>query len=136
VTPSDWNETAKGLAGFVHSFRVLVERGAVPLKFRDDPESAREETASPLVVGVFGNDNQFGDLAEQEVDLIRSDVQDADLEELAFALSEDGASWAMLIGAAKDRYRTAAARAFQRELLQIFLEDVVWRAWRQVQPRD
>jgi hypothetical protein len=136
MTQSDWDETAKGLAGFVHNFRVLVERGAIPLRFRDDAASIREEARSPLVVGVFGNDNDQGPSAGREVELIRDELKGAALEELGFGLNEDGSSWAMVIGAGKDRFQTVAGKVFHRELLQIFLEDLVWRAWRSVNPPE
>ncbi len=127
----DWNETAKGLAIQVRKSQITVERGAVPLRLVD--ESARPPRFvedGPLVLGVFGNDNYLADRkARQEVELLRQRLKETEARELGFGMSEDGLTWALLVGADRNRYKTAPGRALQRELLKVFLEDAVWHAW-------
>jgi hypothetical protein len=47
-------------------------------------------------------------------------------------VSDNGQTWALLVGTDKDRYQTRAGRALQKELLKASLEQIVWNAWRQV----
>ncbi len=120
----DWNETARGLAGFVQKFRFLVQRGVVPLQVETEEPVRRDEF--PLLFGVFGEE---AGLEHQEAESIRQQLQeDPGLHELGFGVSGDGSTWAMLIGADQTRYHTEAGRALQRELLKVFLEDAVNRA--------
>ena len=127
----DWNETAKGLATQVRKSQITVERGAVPLRLVD--ESARPPRFiddGPLVLGVFGNDNYLADRkARLEVELLRQRLKETEARELGFGMSEDGLTWALLVGADRNRYKTTPGRALQRELLKVFLEDAVWHAW-------
>jgi hypothetical protein len=127
----DWNETAKGLATQVRKSQITVERGAVPLRLVD--ESARPPRFiedGPLVLGVFGNDNYLADRkARREVELLRQRLKETEARELGFGMSEDGLTWALLVGADRNRYKTGPGRALQRELLKVFLEDAVWHAW-------
>ncbi len=138
MTRNDWNETAQGLARHVRERFSFVPRGAVPLRFIDDSAGpAHFLDDGPLVVGIFGNDNYLADLkARRVVTLVRQRLREAAVEELGFGLSHDGAAWALLAGADSRRYHTAAGKTFQRELLKIFLEDLVWKAWQAVLEED
>jgi len=126
MTGHDWNETAREVAGFAQQLRPLVDRGAVPLQI--DSQETREEE-EPVLVGIFGNDNNPGNSGRREVELVRNRLNDSPLEELGYGESADGATWAMIIGATGNHCQTALGQRFQQELLQIFLDDMVWRAW-------
>lgn len=123
-----WNEIAKGFADYVQQFRLILERGAVSIQLYYDEQPPQEE--SLLVVGLFGNDNSLSDLAGQEVDLIRKVLHDTNLFELGFSTSSDSSTWAMLIGEKKPDLRTVVGKNFRKEMLKIFLEDLVWSSWR------
>jgi len=127
----DWNETARGLARQVRQCRITVERGAVPLRLVDETtKPPRFIDDGPLVLGVFGNDNYFTDAkARRTVELLRQRLKEGEGRELGFGVSEDGLTWALLVGADRNRYQTAMGRALQRELLKVFLEDALWNAW-------
>jgi hypothetical protein len=86
------------------------------------------------VVSVFGNDTGQSD--RREVQLVRNRLEDSDLEELGYGESADGCSWAMLICSAQNPCQTAAGKAFQEEMMQVFLDDLVWRAWARVQQEE
>jgi hypothetical protein len=128
----DWNETAKGLAKQVRHSQIAVERGAVPLRLVDETSKPpRFVDDGPLVLGVFGNDNYLADYkARRAVELLRQQLKHSEGRELGFGISEDGLTWALLVGADRNRYKTAPGRALQRELLKAFLEDAVWLAWK------
>jgi hypothetical protein len=126
MTGYDWNETARGLAGFVQKFRFLVQRGVVPLQV-EKKHAQREVDEDSLLFGVFGNDE--GGAEHREAEAVRNHLHDdPTLHELGFGVSGDGATWAILIAAEQTHYQTAAGRACQRELLKISLEDAVNRA--------
>jgi hypothetical protein len=127
----DWNETAKGLARQMRQCRITVERGAVPLRLVDETtRPPRFVEDGPIVLGVFGNDNYRTDAtARRAVELLRQRLRETDARELGFGVSEDGLTWALLVGAERTRYQTAPGRALQRELLKCFLEEAVWNAW-------
>jgi hypothetical protein len=110
---------------------ITVERGAVPLRLVDESlQPPRPVEDGPLVLGVFGNDNYDADVkARRAVELVRKRLRDSDARELGFGVSEDGQTWALLVGADKSRYQTVTGRLLQRELLKAFLEDAVWNAW-------
>src|SRR5260370_39116247 len=118
------------VAGYVQQFRLFIDRGAVPLQFEQQAPAGDGDI--PVVVGVFGNDNDVGSGGRREVELIRSRLHDAPIEELGYGESEDGATWTMLIGAEAMPCQTTMGKIFQQELLKIFLEDVVWRPWNRV----
>jgi hypothetical protein len=127
----DWNETARGLARQVRQCAITVERGAVPLRLVD--ETARPPRFiddGPLVLGVFGKDNYLTDArTRRAVELLRQRIKMGEGRELGFGVSEDGLTWALLVGADRNRYKTAPGRALQRELLKIFLEEALTCAW-------
>src|SRR5438445_329946 len=129
----DWNETAKGLARQVRQSRTAVERGAVPLRLVDEStRPPRFIEDGPLVLGVFGNDGYVTDTkSRRQVEYLRQRLADVEAHELGFGISEDGRTWALLVGAERDRYHTVVGKALQRELLRGFLEDAVWSAWHQ-----
>jgi hypothetical protein len=131
----DWNETAKGLAHQMRQRPITVERGAVPLRLVDETlKPPRPVEDGPLVLGVFGNDNYVADLkARRAVELVRQRLKDGEARELGFGISEDGQTWALLVGADKNRYQTATGRLLQRELLKVFLEDALANAWQRAE---
>ena len=137
MTQHNWNATAKGLAEYVQQFRLFIQRGAVPVHI-DYEQPAFGEDDSPLVVGVFGNDQALGALANDEVEIIRQGLteltSEESLQELGFAVSEEGSTWAMLVGE-RMHLLTNAGKTFRMELLKSFLEDLVWNAWQQVTER-
>src|SRR5579864_8647245 len=90
MTGHDWNETAREVAGFAQQLRPLVDRGAVPLQI--DSQETREEE-EPVLVGIFGNDNNPGNSGRREVELVRNRLNDSPLEELGYGESADGATF-------------------------------------------
>jgi hypothetical protein len=56
------------------------------------------------------------------------------MEELGFGISNDKSTWAILVEAEKGPYQTKAGREFQKELLKISLEEVIWQARRDTDP--
>jgi hypothetical protein len=131
MTGYDWNETAREVADFVQQLRPIVDRGAIPLQL--DARDAVAGEDEPVVVGMFGNDNDPGNSGSREVELVRNRLQDSPLEELGYGESSDGSTWALVIGAVQSPCLTPTGHRFQRELLQIFLDDLVWRAWNTLQ---
>jgi hypothetical protein len=126
MTGYDWNETARGLAGFVQKFRFLIQRGVVPLQVESEPGN---QAGGCLLFGIFGTDREEAGFEHCEAGAVRHELQDDPaLHELGFGVSGDGATWAMLIATDQSHYQTGAGRALQRELLRIFLEDAVQRA--------
>jgi hypothetical protein len=134
MTQYSWNETANGLARQVRKTYAFVKRGVVPLRFVDDSVSPpRFVDDAPLVVGVFGNDSYlWDDKTRREVDMVRERLKEMPVEEMGFGLSDDGHTWALLVGTDHGRYQTKAGRVMQKELLKALLEQTVWNAWRQV----
>jgi hypothetical protein len=131
MTAYDWNETARGLAGFVGKFRFIVERGVVPLQLENDDAAPRRGS---LLFGVFGKDDEDGTSGHREAENVRNQLHgDPALHELGFGTSGDGATWAMLIAADKTQFNTLAGQALQKELLKISLEEAVQRA---VEPQE
>ncbi len=85
-----------------------------------------------IVAAVIGNDNYIASsAAQQEVELVRQQLRDAEVEELAFGLSQDGYSWALLVKADNQGFQTAAGKAFRSEMLRGHLDEMVWNAWRE-----
>ena len=116
--------TAMQVATYVRRRLAAQERGALVVQGTADDE---------LVLAVFGNDRyRFNKRVNSEVEWVRRRLTAAGARELGFGVSEDGSSWALLFEAEPDRFHTAAGRMFQRELLAIHLEEVVWDAWRSV----
>jgi len=126
----DWNNTARGVAGYMQQFRLLLERGAVSLQY--DLEWAPADEDHPVVVGVLGNDNDCGNTGQREVELVRNRVNDANLQELGYGESADRSTWAMLIGS-ENHCQTASGKIFQEQMMKLFLDDLVWPAWEKTQ---
>ena len=109
-----------------------MQRGAVPVRVVEEvlgrPSHFLDEGAA--VVGVFGNDNYIAEpRSQREVELIRRRLRELAAHEVGFGLSQDGFSWALLVGCDDRRYRTGMGKAMQRELLKITLEEAVSQAW-------
>jgi hypothetical protein len=131
MLPKNLQAVATDLATHVRQNWCFVPRGAVPVRLIEESEGrihfVEDGTA---VVGVFGNDNYQADAkARREVELIRVQLRDTDAEEVGFGLSRDGFSWALLVRVNDSRYQTAVGKTLQKELLKIYLEDAVSRAW-------
>jgi hypothetical protein len=122
---------ATDLATHVRQNWCFVPRGAVPVRLIEETNGrVRFVEDGTAVVGVFGNDNYRADAkARREVELIRNQLHNTDAEEVGFGLSQDGFSWALLVRVDDSRYQTAAGKTLQKELLKIYLEDAVSRAW-------
>jgi hypothetical protein len=134
MIPYDWNETARCLARQVGSGHLVSGWGVVRLRLVDDstdPPNFLED--GPLVVAVFGNDNYYTDSKAREVvERVRRHLPDAGADEMGFAVNAEGASWVLLAGADGSRFQTKAGKTMQKLLLEAFLDDVVWTAWRDI----
>jgi hypothetical protein len=132
MLPKNLQAVATDLAAHVRQNWCFVPRGAVPVRLIEESDGRiRFVEDGTAVVGVFGNDNYQADAkARREVELIRAQLQDTDAEEVGFGLSQDGFSWALLVRVNEARYQTAVGKTLQKELLKIYLEDAVSRAWR------
>jgi hypothetical protein len=134
MTRYDWNDTARSLARQVGSGQFVSGWGVVRLRLVDDstyPPHFLDD--GPLVVAVFGNDTYYTDAKAREVvERVRRRLPDAGAEEMGFAVNPDGSSWVLLAGTDGGRYRTAMGKALQKLLLEAFLDDVVWAAWRDI----
>ncbi len=134
MTRYDWNETARCLARQVGSGQFVTGWGVVRLRLVDDstnPPTFLEN--GPVVVAVFGSDNYYTDAqARTVVERVRHRLADAGAEEMGFASNDRGSSWVLLVGTDGSRYHTAAGKTLQKLLLEAFLDDVVWTAWRDV----
>ena len=79
------------------------------------------------LVAVFGNDNYGADdKARREVAMVRQAPR-ANLQELAFRAQPR--HLALLARTDGSCYQTEIARRFQVEMLKVYLDDIVWRAW-------
>jgi hypothetical protein len=134
MTRYDWNETARCLARQVGSGQFVSGWGVVRLRLVDDStDPPRFLEDGPLVMAVFGNDSYHTDAkARAVVERVRRRLPDAGAEEMGFAVNADGSSWVLLAGTDGGRYRTAMGKALQKLLLEAFLDDVVWAAWRDI----
>jgi len=116
------NEFAVALAVYARKKMDTVNRGALLIRCVGDGN---------VIAAVFGNDNyRFNDKVRREVELVRKHLKEAAVEELGFGLSPDGHTWTLLVKTDSQHYHTDVGRAFQVEMLKIFLDDVVWRSWR------
>src|SRR5690242_20237456 len=131
MVPKNLQAVATDLATHVRQNWCFVPRGAVPVRLIEESEGRVHFVEDGnAVVGVFGNDNYQADAkARREVELIREQPRHSDAEEVGFGLSQDGFSWALLVRVNETRYRTAAGKTLQKELLKIYLEEAVSRAW-------
>lgn len=115
-------EFAVALAVYARRKLENVNRGALLIRCIGDGN---------MIAAVFGNDNYRSDeKVRREVDLVRQNLREAGIDEMGFGLSHDGYSWTLLVKTDLGDYQTAVGKAFQVEMLKIFLEDVVWRSWR------
>lgn len=115
-------EFAVALAVYARRKLDGVHRGALLIRCIGDGN---------MIAAVFGNDNyRLDEKVRREVDLVRQNLREAGIEEMGFGLSHDGHSWTLLVKTDTAGYETPIAKAFQVEMLKIFLEDVVWRSWR------
>jgi hypothetical protein len=79
---------------------------------------------------VFGNDNFAANCqTRREVELLRRQLTDVGMEELALGTSDDGYTWALLVKTDNQEMQTAAGKAFRAEMLKAYLNDAVWAAW-------
>src|SRR4051794_6017137 len=117
----DWKETARYLARQLGG-PALSGRGVVQLRLIDDSrQPPREMEDSPLVVAVFGHDTYHADSRAREmVDRVRRHLREMEATELGFAVSDDGSSWVLLVGADGSRYQTAAGKEMQKLMLEGF----------------
>ena len=116
-------EFAAALAVYARRKLENVHRGALLIRCIGDGN---------MIAAVFGNDNyRFDEKVRREVELVRQNLRKAGIEEMGFGLSHDGYSWSVLVKIDIGDYQTVIAKAFQIEMLKIFLEDVVWRSWRE-----
>lgn len=84
-----------------------------------------------VIAAVFGNDNYaHSGEARREVELVRQQLREAAAEEVAFGLSPDGYSWALLVRTDSQGFATEAGKVFRTEMLRAYLDDAVWAAWR------
>jgi hypothetical protein len=127
-----WDATAQRFADHMGQYCTLVERGVAPIRFLEE-NSMTDIRDCPVVVGVFGNDNQQAEQAQREIELVRDRALEIAATPLGFGLSSDGATWALILGVENSRYQTRAGQTLQRELLKTFFEEAVWSAWRQTQ---
>jgi hypothetical protein len=117
----NWNEAAARLAAHVGAERGLMDRGALLIG------SAGEPTMAAML---FGNDGYAASKETQlAVEILRQRLQNDGTEELGFALSPDGHSWALLVRAHRSVCQTAVGKSFQMELWKLSLDDAVRNAW-------
>jgi len=118
----NYAEFVNALALYARTRLSAVDRGTLLIKITDD---------GSLLAGVFGNDGYARDAkARMEANLVRNRLKDLSANELGFALSPDGHTWAVLVKADWQPYQTATGRAFQMEMLKASLDDVLEGAWR------
>lgn len=117
----NWSDFTSALAVYVRQKMSTVDRGTVMIRCTGD---------GSLIAGVFGNDNYVrDDRSRREATLVRHQLKEMAAEELGFAISPDGYTWAVLVQANQNGYHTLAGRAFQMEMLKNCLEEIVQRAW-------
>jgi hypothetical protein len=116
------NAFARMLATYAGNKLSQIHRTALLVR------SSRE---GALLAAIIGNDG-YADSSHtrREVELVRQQLRDAAIEELAFGRSLDGNSWALLVKADNQGFQTAVGRAFRTEMLRAYLDDAVWAAWR------
>jgi hypothetical protein len=116
------NSFASILATYVREKLKEVNRAALLVRCTRDGSS---------IAAVFGNDCYLSEShARREVELVRRQLKDAALDEVAFGLSYDGQSWALLVKIDNGGFQTAAGKGFRTEMIRGYLEDLVWAAWR------
>jgi hypothetical protein len=109
------------LAVYVKKNLAATHRGAMLIRCVND---------GAVVAAIYGNDNYLGEArAQREVELVRRQLSQSQVQEVAFGLSPDGASWALLVRAKPSGFKTEAGKAFHMEMFRLFLEDTVEGAW-------
>lgn len=110
------------LATYVRQRLADVHRAALLVR------SSKDGT---VLAAIFGNDDYArNSTARREVELVRQQLRDAGVQEMAFGLSPDGYSWALLVKAENQGLQTKVGQAFRTEMLRAYLDDAVWAAWR------
>jgi hypothetical protein len=93
----------------------------------------RSSSDGTALAAIFGNDDFMTNIqSRKEVDLLRRQLREVSIEELAFGLSHDGQTWALLVKAECEGFQSAAGKDFRMEMLRAYLDDAVWAAWRTV----
>jgi hypothetical protein len=122
MAPRNWTEFTTALAMYARQRLSTVDRGTVMIRCTGD---------GSLIAGVFGNDNYArDDRSRREATLVRRRLREMSAEELGFAISPDGHTWAVLVQSSQHPYQTEAAKVFQMEMLKNCLEDMVQGAWK------
>jgi hypothetical protein len=67
---------------------------------------------------------------KQEVARVRQQLQEAELEEMAFGQSQDGQAWVVLVRPRPSPARAPDGEKIAADALTTFLDEAVWRAWR------
>ncbi|MCS6851580.1 MAG: hypothetical protein NZ700_10490 [Gemmataceae bacterium] len=117
MLPPNWRMSASDLAAYARKKLSNIHRGSLVIHCTGD---------GSMVVGVFGNDNYAADRnTRREVEKVRQQLRDANLEELGFGLAPDCSSWALLVRPARQRFQTKAGQAFQLELIKAYLDDLL-----------
>src|SRR5438132_935231 len=118
----DLDALASRLATYAKEQLPNVHRAALLVRCSEEAK---------LVAAVVGNDDYSrSEIAKREVEQFRFQLREAAVEELAFGLSGDGSSWALLIRADSGELKTEAGKAFRIEMLRACLDDALWAAWR------
>ena len=121
VTTLNLSSFATILATYARTKLAHVHRAALLVRCARD---------GSVVAAVFGNDDFARNrAARKEVDLVRQQLKEAGVEELAFGLSQDAFSWALLVKVDNEGFQTIAGKTFRTEMLRACLDDAVWTAW-------
>ena len=116
------NAFATIMATYAHHKLPDVHRAAMLVRCTRD---------ATMVAAVFGNDQYAtNSQARHEVELLRRRLREVSIQELAFGLSHDASSWALLVKAESHGFQTEAGKAFRTEMLHAYLDEAVWAAWR------
>jgi hypothetical protein len=90
----------------------------------------RSTLTSNAVAAVFGNDGyETNSTARREVELLRRQLRQADVEEIGFGVSTDGRAWTLLVKADNSGFQTELGKSFRTEMLRACLDDAVRTAW-------
>jgi hypothetical protein len=117
----DWDAFAGDLTTHVRRHWSSLQRGAVLMPCIDE---------SATFALLFANNGCANSGAvHNEVHRIRRQLQDDDMQDLGFGLSDDGCTWTLVVRIDTQPQQTDTGRALQRELLKIRLEDAVKKAW-------
>lgn len=115
------NDFARALAVYARNKMNPMRRGALLIRCTGNNDT---------IAAVFGNDNyRADDKVRREVDMVRQHLRAAQLQELGFGLSQDGHSWTLLVRTDSSCCQTEIGKRFQVEMLKVYLDDLVWRAW-------